>query len=233
MLELAEQVQRLDIHGHRDVELRLLIERQSVADYLDTATALVCHEVLSMHAGLTLSAHALQEGRERGRLLCDRGVRLRTIFPRRLAPGGYLVRHFDSLASAGYHIRVADALPARVITFDRCRAVVAIDPVDPNAGAIALEGEPFVQSLVAMFEHYWLHATEARFSRDDPALTLSPREQAVMRLLATGIKDETIARRLGMSVRTISRIVSDLMRRLGASSRFEAGVRAAGLGWTD
>jgi DNA-binding NarL/FixJ family response regulator len=52
-------------------------------------------------------------------------------------------------------------------------------------------------------------------------------------MLAAGMKDEKIARSLGISLRTLSRLLSEVMQELGASSRFEAGVRAAKLGWLD
>ncbi|HEY3610298.1 MAG TPA: LuxR C-terminal-related transcriptional regulator [Pseudonocardiaceae bacterium] len=233
--ELVAQFLPLGTQGNTDVEVQLLTDRQSVTAYLDTAAALTRDEVLSMHAGPLLGAHALQEGRERGRKLCGRGVRLRTIYPRRHVTGSHVARHVDELVSVGYEIRVADTLPIRAITFDARRAVLAIDAVDPNAGVIAIEGEPLVRCFVAVFEYCWQHATDHRPPPpvDNGAITLSPQELAVVRMLATGLKDEKIARQLAVSVRTVSRIVGDLMRRLDADSRFQAGVRAAGLGWTE
>jgi DNA-binding NarL/FixJ family response regulator len=55
----------------------------------------------------------------------------------------------------------------------------------------------------------------------------------VVRLLAEGMTDEGVSRRIGVSLRTVRRIASDLMTRLTARSRFEAGVKAAQLGWID
>lgn len=52
-------------------------------------------------------------------------------------------------------------------------------------------------------------------------------------MLASGMKDEKIARGLGVSLRTVSRMLSELMQEMGATSRFEAGVRAHRLGWVD
>ncbi|MGP3965313.1 response regulator transcription factor [Nonomuraea sp. 3N208] len=63
--------------------------------------------------------------------------------------------------------------------------------------------------------------------------TLTEQQRAVLRLLATGAKDAAIARSMGVSTRTITRLVSELTAALGASSRFQAGVRAARLGWLD
>ena len=55
----------------------------------------------------------------------------------------------------------------------------------------------------------------------------------MLRLLAGGLTDEMIARRLGVSVRTARRAASDLLSRLGARSRFQAGARAVAREWLD
>jgi len=45
------------------------------------------------------------------------------------------------------------------------------------------------------------------------------------------VTDEAAARRLGVSLRTVRRWASHLADRLGARSRFQAGVRARERGW--
>lgn len=59
----------------------------------------------------------------------------------------------------------------------------------------------------------------------------SPAELLLLQLLADGAKDEAAARSLGVSVRTVRRMVADLMRRLDARSRFQAGILAKRRGW--
>nr|WP_241832347.1 LuxR C-terminal-related transcriptional regulator [Pseudofrankia sp. EUN1h] len=59
----------------------------------------------------------------------------------------------------------------------------------------------------------------------------SPAELLLLQLLADGAKDESAARSLGVSVRTVRRMVADLMRRLEARSRFQAGILAKRRGW--
>ena len=51
--------------------------------------------------------------------------------------------------------------------------------------------------------------------------TLSPAEEDVLRLLAEGQSNQAIATARGTSVRTVANQVAGLMRKLGASSRFE------------
>lgn len=52
---------------------------------------------------------------------------------------------------------------------------------------------------------------------------LSPRQLAIGRLMATGVKDATIARELDLSIRTVRSEISALITALGATSRFQAG----------
>jgi DNA-binding NarL/FixJ family response regulator len=48
--------------------------------------------------------------------------------------------------------------------------------------------------------------------------------------MSAGYTDESAAARLGVSVRTVRRMMSTIMTRLGARSRFQAGIRAADRG---
>lgn len=58
---------------------------------------------------------------------------------------------------------------------------------------------------------------------------LSDRERAVLRMLAAGYTDASVARALGISTRTLRRMTTVILEKIGARSRFEAGVRAATL----
>jgi len=53
----------------------------------------------------------------------------------------------------------------------------------------------------------------------------------LVRQLASGAKDEQIARTLGLSLRTVRRRVADLMIELGVDTRFQAGAEAVRRGW--
>lgn len=59
----------------------------------------------------------------------------------------------------------------------------------------------------------------------------SEEDLQIAHLLALGLKDEAVIKHLAMSHRTYRRRVRDLMDKLGARSRFEAGVLAERAGW--
>lgn len=66
-------------------------------------------------------------------------------------------------------------------------------------------------------------------TRDNPA-QLTSREVEVLRLVADGLRNATIAERLYLSRRTVDHHVSAILRKLGASTRGEATATASKLG---
>nr|WP_277349162.1 MULTISPECIES: LuxR C-terminal-related transcriptional regulator [unclassified Streptomyces] len=58
-------------------------------------------------------------------------------------------------------------------------------------------------------------------------------ERSVLAMLREADKDETAARRLGMSVRTYRKHLAAVTRRLGAANRVEAALLAHEKGWLD
>lgn len=71
-----------------------------------------------------------------------------------------------------------------------------------------------------------------QFPGDEPPLVeeLTPREHEVLRLLAEGLPNKTIAQRLDISEHTVKFHVNALLGKLGVASRTEAVVRATRLG---
>ncbi len=60
----------------------------------------------------------------------------------------------------------------------------------------------------------------------DPGALLTPRETDVLRLLAEGLANKTIAQRLDISEHTVKFHVNALLRKLDAQSRTEAVIEA-------
>jgi DNA-binding NarL/FixJ family response regulator len=84
---------------------------------------------------------------------------------------------------------------------------------------------------VMLFESLWAGAQglEEALAAGVPAA--SELDRSVLMLMSSGVKDEAAARQLGISDRTYRRHVADILIRLGASSRFQAGVEAVRRGW--
>ncbi|MEV4702027.1 LuxR C-terminal-related transcriptional regulator [Actinoplanes sp. NPDC049316] len=162
-------------------------------------------------------------------LSCD--VTARCIFLDSIVNDATTMCRVGALIDAGAEVRTAPYLPPRMTIYDRTTAILDLDPEAPGDGALVLTGAAPVAALHALFENVWRQATPLGGDEPAPDEELTRQERVVTELLAAGYTDEVVARKLGVSVRTARRIVAFLMKRLRASSRFQAGVRAAERGW--
>lgn len=152
--------------------------------------------------------------------LLERGLRLKVLY-RHSAPNRTATRaHAERLATAGGEVRTSTELFGGLLVFDRTLAFV---PHHTVPGAATLVHDPsLVTYMCDTFDHAWCLAQKfgnvPRLTKDFTELQLQ-----VMRLLSEGVRDETMARRLGVSLRTCRKYVADIFERLGAESRFQAG----------
>ncbi|MGZ4595481.1 MAG: response regulator transcription factor [Actinomycetes bacterium] len=61
-----------------------------------------------------------------------------------------------------------------------------------------------------------------RADREEPAADLTAREREILQLIAEGLTNAAIARRLFISVNTVRNHVQSLLAKLGAHSKLEA-----------
>ncbi|MFD6417783.1 helix-turn-helix transcriptional regulator [Streptomyces sp. NPDC060194] len=162
--------------------------------------------------------------------LAARGVVSRTIYLDSLRNDPGSVEHARWLLSLDHRIRVVPSLPMRMFVVDARTALAPLDPEDSSRGAVVIEEPGAVAAFVALFESVWATAvpfgTPLKRDLHDPG----SQYRELLRLLAQGCTDEAAARRLGVSLRTERRLISDLMERLDARSRFQLGQRAMELG---
>jgi DNA-binding CsgD family transcriptional regulator len=163
-----------------------------------------------------------------------RGVTYRALYDRSLLSLGHedRIRRYQA---AGEQARVATGLPTKLAIADRRVALLPLHREGlPADGAIVVHASPLLDSLVSLFELVWRRATPVALGRhvgsegsedDDDAITEADRR--LLSMLAAGMKDEAIARQLGVNVRTVVRRVARLMQELGADTRFQAGLQAA------
>jgi DNA-binding CsgD family transcriptional regulator len=157
------------------------------------------------------------------------GLRYRAIYPDTARTAPTLCRHLGALSVAGVAVRTMPQIPMNALIID---GSVAVLPADARNGSVAvLRLHSVVTTATELFERIWPDAVPLA-DNDIPVDTdLSLREREMLRLLALGATDEVAAAQLGISVRTVRRMVAQIMHRLGARSRFQAGVKAADRGW--
>lgn len=156
----------------------------------------------------------------------DQGVVLRSVYDIRCVPD--MTGLIEDSIAQGEDARIFDGVPMKMVMVDRERAMLPLDRTGTQ-GAVLIEAPPIVAALDFLFELIWDRAIP--YSVAGSTHTLTPLEQRVLTQLATGSKDEAIAQRLNVTVRTVRRHITSAINKLGAENRFAAGVLATRRGW--
>lgn len=169
-------------------------------------------------------------------LLCPQatrpGLQVRTIWPDRPDVVETLMPPPRGPRPAGT-VRAASAPPpCGLLLVDDRVALVVSEPAEPAAEAVVHRHPGTVAAFVALFEMVWRSARPV-WPPPDPACgeELTEPERALLGMLHLGLTDAAVANRLAVSVRTVGRRLEELMARLDARTRFQAGVEAARRGW--
>ena len=157
------------------------------------------------------------------------GARVRKLYRPGVLLNPSTAQHLATLRDAGADIRITPDEVNETIILDRRVAILAGDLSDGARSYSVIARPEVVQGVASLFEVAWRNS--GSLAAYDAELTelrsLAPR---VLELLAAGGKDESAARTLGLGVRTYRRRVAELMAAVGATSRFQAGLRARELG---
>ncbi|MEU2225549.1 LuxR C-terminal-related transcriptional regulator [Streptomyces sp. NPDC018347] len=149
----------------------------------------------------------------------------------------------------GGHLRLASRLPVKLVVFDRTAALLPVRGDRPAAGSLVVHSPALVEALVALYESVWERAVPVSLAglREElgpahgdavPGSAARPavpdaRTREILHLMATGMKDDTIARVLRVSRRTVQKHVSEAGAVLGARTRFQIALLAAEHGWLE
>ncbi|MCS0600862.1 helix-turn-helix transcriptional regulator [Streptomyces sp. LP11] len=213
--------------SNRDFTVEVIPTLEEVRAALNRASAECQEEVVSSQPGGSGRVpEAMEEALGRDHALLSRNVRMRTLYHHTARFNGPSQAYVAAATALGAEYRTSHELFGRVIIYDKSLAFLP-DRTD-SWGAVAVREPTIVGYFHDIFEQYWIRATPFSDAAQDGLERVAKEiHQTIVDLLAAGLKDESIARRLGMSLRTARRHIADIMETLGADSRFQAGVLAA------
>jgi len=161
----------------------------------------------------------------------DGQVRCRSIYDAAAMEDPVTRQIIQACAGAGEQARLLPAVPMKMKLADYNTALLPLTP-NGTAGALLIRAPVIIGALREYFELLWDRATPLRPKHPAPPEDrLPPALQAVLELMAEGLNDAAIARRLDISVGTVRRYITIITGRLGVSSRFAAGAAAQRRGW--
>ncbi len=158
-----------------------------------------------------------------------RGTTLRCLYQADATRTPEMLHYLGDFARAGAQVRVTRRITHRTIIVDRGLVLVAVEPDTLQRPYLVIKEPALVRSFFEQFAAIWRDAHSVGVGPEDSLDETLVRE--ILEILKTGVTDEVAARQLNVSARTIRRRVAAVMDLLGASSRFEAGVKAAQTGW--
>lgn len=203
--------------------------RSRLWDAIGTLRAAVTRELLSCDdTGYLIQADVPERiqalGPQTLTAALHRGVAVRQLTT---GPGLLADRDLGAIVHrAGGEARVVDRIPFKVSILDRRVACLPLDHTVLADGFQLIHDPVLVGALVTLHRQLWHAGREPDHVEDLP-----PRLAVLLPALASDEPDELACRRIGLSPRTYSRRVAELLALLGVRSRFQAGLEASRRGW--
>lgn len=153
-----------------------------------------------------------------------RGVSFRVLcdpedFPRQLGD--------EFAALRGLEARLYADVPFRALIADGQICLIILDRTPLNRAALVIHPSTLLDGICQFFDACWCRAVPIGFETSP----LDDQAREVLTLLAAGLKDESVARQLGITTRTLRRRVQEILTALDTKSRFQAGIEASRRGW--
>jgi DNA-binding CsgD family transcriptional regulator len=225
--ELAQRYQARSTAGDGATLIEVVTGQRAVQQRITQLQFSARHEVCCLDKPPYLDAPGTAGGE---RELLGSGVACRTIYERASveAPGG--LHEVEQLLVAGQQARVLPTVPMKLYLVDRRHAVLPLqrEPTSVES-AVVVHAPALLAALSTLFEGLWERALPMRVPAQPGTggRRSTVDEHRLVTLLLSGLTDEAIARQLALGYRTVQRHIAALMTRLGAHTRFQAGVRAA------
>ncbi|MFI9269915.1 helix-turn-helix domain-containing protein [Kitasatospora sp. NPDC052896] len=155
-----------------------------------------------------------------------RGVAARTIYHASTRYHGPTRDYVATVTQAGGEFRTLDEPYTRLIVVDRALAVI---PVANDMSLAAFIRDRAVVTCLTedVFERNWRRALVFDGGRSVPQQVVSQLRKTIVDLLLDGTNHRVIARRLGISERTLARHIAELREEYNVESLFQLGYAIA------
>lgn len=188
-----------------------------VEQTLRSTSGLIRSSIQSLDVGPGMDDDAARTGQRA--LAGGRGRRAIYPFAALQDPAGR--RWAQSRADLGEQQRVSESPPSEFAIFGADVVLAVAQWGSTESDYVIIRDPMLIAAFTAMFDYAWDAALPMPGVRLDRA-----EDQQLLTLLASGFKDEAIARYLGWGLRTVRRRVAKVMAELGADTRFQLGVAA-------
>ncbi len=216
----TEALARVRVHGQERPDS--VLERLStavapgvVSALLQETTGMTRSCVMVVDDGPALDDRTLRDNQER----ITAGMRQRAIYPVSTLTTPHGMRWIQNWAAIGEEQRVVPEAGSEFAVFGTA-AVVSLATWGEVGSGYVVSREPLVvAAFTAYFDLAWASALPVPTGPQDHDV-----DARLVELLGMGLKDEAIARYLGIGLRTVRRRVARLMSIHGVETRYQLGV---------
>ncbi|MCM2412017.1 LuxR C-terminal-related transcriptional regulator [Streptomyces sp. RKAG290] len=222
-----------DVHRLEQPVLTRLSGETVISKALEAGAAGCREEMRTAHPGGGRPALVLQEALSRDLGNLRRGIRQRTIYQHTVRSDRTTLAYIEQVTAAGAEVRTLAEVVDRVIVFDRNLAFVPFS--DEPHHALRIQHPSLVRFLARDFDEAWSRAVPVRPERAPlrtPVIT-SDLQRAILQAVVNGETDASIARRIGMSRRSVAEHMRKVSEQLGSNSRAQLGYLVATSGLLD
>ena len=182
---------------------------------LSETTGMLRNFVMTISEGPALDESTMRANEDRIR----RGEVQRAIYPASALSSPQGQRWMTVWAEVGEDQRIQASSDTEFAVFGGSAVVALAGWDDPSQGYAVIRDPLVVRLYAAYFDLAWKHAVPA----PAPGGREGNGDAKLVELLELGLKDEAIARHLGISLRTVRRRVAHLMAVNGVDTRFQLG----------
>lgn len=212
-----------DVHRLQQPALTRLTGEAVISKALEAGVAGCREEVRTAHPGGGRPAHVLKESliRDLGNL--RRGIRQRTIYQHTVRSHRATLSYIEQVTSAGAEVRTVAEVVDRLIVCDREIAFVPA-PDEPDT-ALRVQHPALVSMVVRQFDNAWSRSVPIRPDGTPlrSSVIMSDLQRTILLAVVGGETDASIARRLGMSRRSVAEHMRKVSEQLGSNSRAQLG----------
>ncbi|MFJ1926344.1 LuxR C-terminal-related transcriptional regulator [Streptomyces sp. NPDC088131] len=222
-----------DVHRSGQSALTRLSGEAVISKALEAAVGGCREQVRTAQPGGGRPAHVLQEALTRDLGNLRRGIRQRTVYQHTVRSDRTTLAYIEQVTAAGAEVRTLAEVVDRVMVFDRDLAFVPLS--DEPHQALRVQHPSLVRFLARAFDEAWARAVPVRPERAPlrtPVVT-SDLQRAILRAVVNGETDASIARRIGMSRRSVAEHMRKVSEQLGSTSRAQLGYLVATSGLLD
>jgi sugar-specific transcriptional regulator TrmB len=165
----------------------------------------------------------------------ERGVRYRVVLERAVLDRPEGMSELGAALGRDEQVRVVDKVPTKLVVVDRSLALVPLTSRTAEPAALVVHASGLLELLSGLFESVWREALPLRLGAHGVTEQAPDGPDAadleILSLLLAGLTDASVAKQLGLGLRTVQRRVKRLMELTGATTRLQLGWHAYERGW--